>query len=165
MGYFLPFYPPDSPKNKIFKKWKKGLEVSPFYTCASKISIRWCTVPEIWSATYGWKRWHIEVGAHLKTPGDIITLHRCIKNLNDIIYSSSNIERDRLKFVISGHFVPFYPLKTLKTKILKKWKKWLKISFYTSTKNHIHRCVVPEIQSETDRIFSRFGPFFALSPH
>ena len=62
-GLFFTLLPTWQPKNKIFKKWKKGLEVSPFYTCASKISIRWCTVPEIWSATYGWKRWHIEVGA------------------------------------------------------------------------------------------------------
>ena len=36
----------------------------------------WCMVPEIWSATdrifchfgpFGWKKWHIEVDAHLKT--------------------------------------------------------------------------------------------------
>ena len=36
------------------------LEIS-FYTCVPKIMISWCTVPEIWWATDGRKRWHIEV--------------------------------------------------------------------------------------------------------
>ena len=127
MDYFLPFYPPNSPKNqnfekmkktpgdiilhmctknydqmmysswdmvhdrcnyfsfgplfaltaqkiKIFKKWKKRLEISSFYIWVPKIMIRWCTVPGIWCTTDGqtdgwmdertneWKKWHIEVG-------------------------------------------------------------------------------------------------------
>ena len=44
-----------------------------------------------------------------KTPGDIIILHLCTKNLDDMIYRSSNLERDRLILVILGHFLPFYP--------------------------------------------------------
>ena len=36
------------------------LEIS-FYTCVPKIMISWCTVPEIWWATDGRKRWHKEV--------------------------------------------------------------------------------------------------------
>ena len=43
-----------------------------------------------------------------KTPGDIIVLHLCTKNLHDIIYNFWDIECDRLKLVIMGHFLPFY---------------------------------------------------------
>ena len=32
------------------------------------------------------------------------------------------------------------------------------------TKNYNHMSTVPEIQSETDRIFCHFGPFFAIYP-
>ena len=51
LGYFLPFYPPNSPKNQNSKKMKKTLEISSFYTCAPKIMIRRCAVPEKWYAT------------------------------------------------------------------------------------------------------------------
>ena len=46
-------------------------------------------------------------------------------------------------------------------------KKLLEISwFYTCvSKSAIIWCTVPEIRSETDRIFCHFGPFFALLPH
>ena len=44
------------------------------------------------------------------------------QNLNDMIYSSWDIELNILKLVISGHFLPFYPLKTPKIKILKNKK-------------------------------------------
>ena len=39
-----------------------------------------------------------------KKPGDIIILHLCIKYYDDMIYSSWDIECDRLKLVIVGHF-------------------------------------------------------------
>ena len=38
-------------------------------------------------------------------------------------YSSWDIEHDRLKLVILGHFLLFYHKRTKKIKILKKWKK------------------------------------------
>ena len=44
LGYFLPFYPPNSPKNKILKKWKKDTEISSFYIWVPKMMMRWCTV-------------------------------------------------------------------------------------------------------------------------
>ena len=50
---FCPFTPLTTQKIKISKKSKKHLEISSFYTCAPKIMIRWCTVPEIWCATDG----------------------------------------------------------------------------------------------------------------
>ena len=44
------------------------------------------------------------------------------QNLDDMIYSSWDIEQNILKLVILGHFLPFYPLKTPKIKILKNEK-------------------------------------------
>ena len=66
---FCSFNPLKAQKVKIEKKIKKGLEVSSLYIWVPKIMIRWCTIPEIWCATYGqtdgrtdgWKKWHIEV--------------------------------------------------------------------------------------------------------
>ena len=57
-----------------------------------------------------------------KTHGDSIILHLCTKNLDDVIYSSWDIEWDRLKLVIMDHALPFYfsPLK----KTLKKSEFW-----------------------------------------
>ena len=49
---FLPFYLPPSfkqpQKKNIWKKWKKHLEISSFYTTVPKIMIICYTVPEIW---------------------------------------------------------------------------------------------------------------------
>ena len=39
------------PQKSKFWKWKNLLEISSFYTCAPKITIIWCTVPEIRSNT------------------------------------------------------------------------------------------------------------------
>ena len=48
-----PLPPPNSQKNENFKKMKnKMLEISSFYTCVPKITIRLCTVPEIWYTMY-----------------------------------------------------------------------------------------------------------------
>ena len=45
-----------------------------------------------------------------KTPGGVIILQLCTKNLN-MIYSSWDIECDRLKLVIMGHYFPsLHPL-------------------------------------------------------
>ena len=46
-----------------------------------------------------------------KTLGDIIILHLSTNNLGDMIYSSWDIERDRLKLLILGQFLPFNPNK------------------------------------------------------
>ena len=35
---------------------------------------------------------------------------------------------------------------------------------HVGTKNHNHVIMVPEIQSETDRIFCHLGPFLAFQP-
>ena len=43
---------------------------------------------------------------------DIIILHICITNDNDIVHGSWDNEQDRQTFVILGHFFPSYTLKT-----------------------------------------------------
>ena len=97
-----------------------------------------------------------------------ISLFLCTNNLHDIIYSSWDIECDRLKLVIMGHSLPFKPppLETKKIRILKKRKQLLEISpFYKSVPNPtIMWGTVPQLRSETDRIFCHFGPFFAILP-
>ena len=44
-----------------------------------------------------------------------------------MIYSSWDIEQNKLKLLISGHFLPFYPPKNLKSQNFEKWiyHKWL----------------------------------------
>ena len=83
-----------------------------------------------------------------------------------MICSFWDIECDRLKLAIMGHFLAFTlpPLKTKKIRILKKWKEFLeRSSFYTSPpKTKIRWGTFPEIWSETERIFCYFGPFFVL---
>ena len=53
------------PKIKMKKKWKKYVEISSFYTCVPKITVRWCIVRYGARRTDGrtdrQKKWHIEV--------------------------------------------------------------------------------------------------------
>ena len=86
------------------------------------------------------------------------------QNLDDTIYSSWDIEQNILKLVILGHFLPFYPPKKPQNQNFEKWKILLEISsFYRRVpKITIIWCTAPKIQSETDRIFCHFGPFFAF---
>ena len=54
------------------------------------------------------------------------------QNLDDIIYSSWDIEQNILTLVILGHFLPFYPFKNPKNQNFEKRKNLLEISsFYT----------------------------------
>ena len=48
MGYFLPFYPRNSPENENLKKMKNCLEILSFYTSVPKNMITCYTVPKIW---------------------------------------------------------------------------------------------------------------------
>ena len=80
-----------------------------------------------------------------KPPGDIITLHLCTKYLDDMIYSSWDIEHDRLKVEILHQLLPFTPppppppLKTQKNQDFEKMKKIAEdIILQMCTKNHNH---------------------------
>ena len=50
LGHFLPFCPPNNPKNQNVEKIKKILEILSFYTCVPQITIIWHMVPEKSSA-------------------------------------------------------------------------------------------------------------------
>ena len=50
LGHFLPFDPPNNPQNQNFEK-QKHLEILSFYACIPQMTIAWCIVPEISSAT------------------------------------------------------------------------------------------------------------------
>ena len=145
MGHFLPFYNPNSPKHQNFKKIKNYQEILSFYISVPKI-IRWCTVPEIWCMTDKIVISHFWLFFALlpsnspknqnfekikKTPGDIIILHMCTKNYDQMMYGSWDMVHDRCNyFSFWAIFYPFTPLTARKIKILKKWKKKSEISSF-----------------------------------
>ena len=51
LGHFLPFDPPNNPKNQNFEKMKSEPADIIFYTSVPKIMIICYTVPEIWRVT------------------------------------------------------------------------------------------------------------------
>ena len=98
-----------------------------------------------------------------KTPG-VILLHLYTKHLDDMIYSSWDIKRDRLKLENLGHFLPFYhPKNQKKSKFWKNEKNAGEIIILHMIPKItiIIWCTVPEIRSETDcfLILGHFLPF------
>ena len=82
LGHFLSFYPTNNPKNQNFEKMKK-------------------------------------------LPGDIIVLHSCTKNHDQMLYFSWDMVRNGCNYYFSFRtiFCPFTPLTAQRIKILKKWQK------------------------------------------
>ena len=101
LGYFLPFYPPNSPKNKNLKK---HLEISSFYTSVPKIMIICYTILKIWCVKDVIVVFHSGHFFTLLPPpnspkngnfkkvkqlaGDIIILHKSTKNHDYMLYCS-----------------------------------------------------------------------------
>ena len=103
---FCPFTSLIARKIKILKKWNKHLQISSFYIRVPKIMIRWCMVPEIWCMTDVIVISHFGLFSAIlpfyppnnpknqnvekmkKKPGDVIILHRCTKNYNQMMCSS-----------------------------------------------------------------------------
>ena len=119
---FLLFSPPNNPKKKDLKEWKKLWEMSSFYSCVPQMTILWCMVPEIWSAA---DRIVCHVGLFLSTyppnnvenqdfekmnkiPGDIIILYICTVNENHMMYGPWDMEHDKWNFF--SHFGLFFAL-------------------------------------------------------
>ena len=126
LGYFLPLYPHNSPKNEKFKKMKKMLR-------------------------------------------DIIILHVCTKIHDHMLYCSWDMacEGCNCYFSFSAIFCPFTSKKWQKNdkfKKMKKKKKHLEISpFYTIIPKILFICyTVPKIWHVNDVIIFHFGLFFAL---
>ena len=102
------------------------LDISLFYTCVPKITIIWCTVPEMQSETDNiffilipkikilkkkWKKC-LEISSFYR--------YRCIINVDHMIYGSWNIRCDRHKFLsFWATFCLFTHLTSQKIKILK----------------------------------------------
>ena len=141
---------PKNPKNQDSKKWKDLLEISSFYTCVWNITIIWCMLPDIWSAT---DRIFCHYGPFFSfTP--LPFLHMCTKKYDQMICGSWDMVCDRCNCYFSlGYFLDFYPLTAQKIKMLKKWKKCQEISsFYISVpKIMIRWGMVPEIWCVMDR--------------
>ena len=101
-----------------------------------------------------------------KEPEDIIILHICTKNYDQMMYSFWHMVRDGCNyFSFWAIFCHFIPLTAQKIKIKKKAKKQQEISsFYICVpKIMIGWCTVPEIWCVTDVIvISHFALFFAL---
>ena len=89
-----------------------------------------------------------------KSPGDIISLHKCTKNYDQMMHSSWDMVHDRCNCYFSfwAIFCLFTPIKAQKIKTLKKWKKQLEISLFyiCAPKIVIRWCTVPEICCATD---------------
>ena len=102
-----------------------------------------------------------------KAPGNIIILHKCNKNNDQMQYCSWDMVRDRCNCYFSfwAIFCPFTPRTTWQMKILKKWKKPLEISsFYISVPKIMIICyTVTEIRSMTNVIITfSFWTIFCL---
>ena len=144
-----------------------------------KITIIWCTVPEIWSETDKIFCYFGPFFSLLLSPNDpeyqdfekkwkkcleIVSFYKymCTINEHHLIFGCWNIRCDREIFNILGHSLHFSLLTTWKIKII-TLKKTLGdiIILHICT---IFTCMVHEIWSATDIIFCHSRPFFALLP-
>ena len=147
MGYFLHFHPSKSPKNQNF--WKN--EKSP----GNIVILQMCTknydqmMYGSWGMVCDRCNCYFSFGAIFcpftfltaqkikilkkmkNIPGDIIILHMCNKNYDqmmdgfwDMVLGGCNY------FIFWAIFCAFIPLTARKIKILKKWKKRLEISSF-----------------------------------
>ena len=128
-GHFLPFFPSPPPEKKQPRKskfWKhqKGISRSHYFAHVyQKITIILCMlseIPEIRSVTdiifchfgpffdllpHYWP-WKLKFGNNVKKPGDIILLHMCSINKDNIMSGSWDIRHEWHR--ICCHFGPFF---------------------------------------------------------
>ena len=160
LSHFCPFIPLTTRKIKILKKWKMYLEMSSFYRCVIKITVIWCMLSKVWSATD-------KIFCHFEP---------FFANLSHSQPEKSNFQKmkksdcflrygatDRQSFfLILDHFLPFYqphrpspcnPTTSQKNKILKKWETPGDIIIlYKCTKIMIICYTVPKVWRVTDVI-------------
>ena len=89
------------------------------------------------------------------------------QNLDDMIYSSWDIEQNILKLVILGHFLPFYPPKNPQNQNFEKWKILLEISSFYTCVPKISHMIHGSWDMECDRqnvllLWTVFCPFTPL---
>ena len=147
MGHFLTFYLP-----KVLKKWKK--------TTGDIIILLMCTINDnhIMYGSWDMKRNRhnfCHLGLFLafslpknlenlnfekmkKTPGDIIILHKYIKDHDHMLYHSWDMALDRYNFYFSfwAIFYPFIPQQPKRSKLKKKTTPGDIIILHICTKNY-----------------------------
>ena len=154
LGHFLPFYPPNSPKNENIKKKKKKrkyLEISSFYTSVPKLMIIGYTVLGIWCVTivtivfyFGQfltfhplnspKNKNFKKKKRKKTPGHT-SFYASTPKIMIICYTVLEIWCVTDVIVIFHFWLVFalLPPNSLKNENFNKMEKYLEISsFYTS---------------------------------
>ena len=128
-------------ENQNFNIEKKHLEILAFYTFAPELTIIWCMIPEIWSATdiifchsrlffallprYGPRK--SKFSKKWKKTLKILSIYKHKWQPYDLWFLRHGVQQTEF-FVILD---PFTPLTMQKIKILKKWKTCLEISFHT----------------------------------
>ena len=174
LGHFLHFYHLTTWTIKIWKN-EKNIWRCHHFSHVPKIMITWRMLPEIWSATgiifchfgpffallpHYWPQ-KLTFGKNVKKTWRYYPFTNVYHK-----YRSYDVWFLRYKATTNRGFCHFDPPNNpKKTKILKKWKEQLEtLSFYTCVTQMTIWCMVPEIWSATDIIFSNFGPFFALLP-
>ena len=89
----------------------------------------------------------------------------CTKNLNDMIYSSWDIEHDILKLVILGHFLLFYQKRTQKTKFWNNKKNCWRYHHYSCEPKITNILfTVPRYRMRQTELFVTFCYFLLLLP-
>ena len=175
LGYYLPFYLPNSQKKSKFRESKTPPQRYHHFTIVyQKIMIICFTVLETWCAMYVtifhfWPLFALlspqqskiqNFEKMKKTLGDIIFLHKIIENYDQMMCGSWDMVCNKYNCYFSFWtiFYPFNPVTTKKKiKILKKWKKSMGISsFYISVLKTMTRwCMVPEICCATEGRMNR----------
>ena len=136
------------------------------------MTIIWCMVPEIWSATdrtfchSGWffcpftPLWtqKIKIWKNEKNTWRYHFTNVCHKWLSYNVWFLRYVVQWTEFFVILDPFFALYPPLTWKIKFLKKMKK------PPGDIMTIIWCMVPEIPRSTDIIFCHFGPFLHFYP-
>ena len=126
-------------KIKILKQWKRHLERSSLYTCAPKITIIWCMLPDIWNTTdiffshfgpfftfYPLKTQKIKILKKWKKCVTISSFCTSVSKIMIICYTVPEIWRVMDVIVIFYFwlfFLPFSPPNNPKNKNFKKMKK------------------------------------------
>ena len=140
LGYFLPFYPPNSLKNENFKRMEKMLGHKILLKCTKthdyKLYCSWdmecdgCNCFLFWAIFCPFapvnspKNENFKKKKKKKTPGDII-LNNCTKSYDYRLYCSWDMACDgcHCYFSFWAIFCTFTPLTAQKKITLEKWKK------------------------------------------
>ena len=146
-GPFLPFDPPNNPKNQNFEKMKVPGDIIISHLCTTNdghmMYGSWdmecdrhnflsfwasfcCFTPLTTWKIKMLKKWK-------KAPGDIIILHFCTTNEDHMMYGSWDMKHGRQNFLSfwASFFLSCTALIAWKIKILKKWKKSWRYHHFT----------------------------------